>query len=244
MIDIRPFTAEREWTVEGIAVLTASVSLPEPFPAADRRARRIRRYYQLQCRAFLRYCENWLLPQAEAEYHRALSSSQPLPCFRAELGHQVTYQDGRLLSLYTQSKEMTGTTLLRRWGDTWDLESGYPLPLSEFLPARSGWKRGLTRFVGREIQRQERSGAAKYHQDWQQRARRFNPRNFYLTEEGVRIFYPMYAIAPAVEGIPAFLIPYGEEGTKRPEPAPGKGGGHPQPDAAGEGKPPCRASGL
>ena len=57
-------TAEREWTVEEIPVLSASISLPEPVPAADKVSRRIRRYYQLQCRSFLRYCETYLLPAA------------------------------------------------------------------------------------------------------------------------------------------------------------------------------------
>ena len=51
-----PFAAEREWTVEGIPVLTAAVELPQP-QGTDAVSRRIRRYYQAQCKAFLRYCE-------------------------------------------------------------------------------------------------------------------------------------------------------------------------------------------
>ena len=31
---------------------------------------------------------------------------------------------------------------------------------------------------------------------------------FYLTPEGLAFFYPMYAIAPAAEGIPVFTVPY------------------------------------
>lgn len=98
-------TAEREWTVEEIPVLSASISLPEPVPAADKVSRRIRRYYQLQCRSFLRYCETYLLPAAAEEYRAALAASLPLPHFRAELTYQVTYNDGGLWSLYTQSRE-------------------------------------------------------------------------------------------------------------------------------------------
>ena len=89
-------TTEREWTVEEIPVLTAAVSLPEPVPAADRTSRRIRRYYQLQCRSFLRYCETYLLPLAAEEYQAALAASQPLPRLRAELTYQVTYNEGGL----------------------------------------------------------------------------------------------------------------------------------------------------
>ena len=204
-----PFAAEREWTVEGIPVLTAAVELPQPLDA-DTVSRRIRRYYQAQCKAFLRYCERWLFPQAEAEYRAALAASAPLPCFRAELGYRVTYNSDGLWSLYTQSREVTGHTLLTRRGDTWDLAAGYPVPLSAFFPARSLWRRQLLALAAEDIQRQERAGIARYDPEWRKKLRRFNSRNYYLTEEGLTYFFPMYAIAPAVEAIPAFTLPYGQ----------------------------------
>ena len=203
------FAAEREWTVEGIPVLTAAVELPQP-QGADAVSRRIRRYYQIQCKAFLRYCERWLFPQAEAEYRAALAASAPLPCFRAELGYRVTYNSGGLWSLHTQSREVTGHTLLTRRGDTWDLAAGYPVPLSAFFPARSPWRRQLLELAAEDIQRQERAGIARYDPEWRKKLRRFNSRNYYLTEEGLTYFFPMYAIAPAAEAIPAFTLPYGQ----------------------------------
>ena len=203
------FAAEREWTVEGIPVLTAAVELPQP-QGADAVSRRIRRYYQIQCKAFLRYCERWLFPQAEAEYRAALAASAPLPCFRAEQGYRVTYNSGGLWSLYTQSREVTGHTLLTRRGDTWDLSAGYPVPLSAFFPARSPWRRQLLALAAEDIQRQERAGIARYDPGWRKKLRRFNSRNYYLTEEGLTYFFPMYAIAPAAEAIPAFTLPYGQ----------------------------------
>ena len=204
-----PFAAEREWTVEGIPVLTAAVELPQP-QGADAVSRRIRRYYQAQCKAFLRYCERWLFPQAEAESRAALAASAPLPCFRAELGYRVTYNSGGLWSLYTQSREVTGHTLLTRRGDTWDLAAGYPVPLSAFFPARSPWRRQLLALAAEDIQRQERAGIARYDPEWRKKLRRFNSRNYYLTEEGLTYFFPMYAIAPAAEAIPAFILSYGQ----------------------------------
>ena len=204
-----PFAAEREWTVEGIPVLTTAVELPQP-QGANAVSRRIRRSYQIQCKAFLRYCERWLFPQAEAEYRAALAASAPLPCFRAELGYRVTYNSGGLWSLYTQSREVTGHTLLTRRGDTWDLAAGYPVPLSAFFPARSPWRRQLLALAAEDIQRQERAGIARYDPEWRKKLRRFNSRNYYLTEEGLTYFFPMYAIAPAAEAIPAFTLPYGQ----------------------------------
>ncbi len=208
-----PFAAEREWTVEGIPVLTASVEVPQP-QGTDTVSRRIRRYYQTQCKAFLRYCERWLLPQAEAEYRAALAASAPLPCFRAELCYRVTYNEGGLWSLYTQSREITlpGQKLLTRRGDTWDLAAGYPIPLSAFFPARASWRRQLLALAAEDIQRQERAGISRYDPEWRKKLRRrFNSRNYYLTSEGLTYFFPMYAIAPAAEGIPAFTLPYGQQ---------------------------------
>ena len=214
-------TTEREWTVEEIPVLTAAVSLPEPVPAADRISRRIRRYYQLQCRSFLRYCEAYLLPLAAAEYRAALAASQPLPRLHAELTYQVTYNEGGLWSLYTQSREQGpgGQTALLRRGDTWDLASGYPVALSALFPRRSGWRRRLLEAVEAEAAQRTAAGVSQYHEGVRRRLRQyFNPQNFYLTGAGLAVFYPMYAIAPAMEGIPVFTIPYGRGGPALPAP--------------------------
>lgn len=207
---LQSFTAEREWTVEGVPVLSAEVRVPQPEPAADKVSRRIKRFYRLQCRAFLRYCERCLLPQAAAEYYAALEASRPLPAFRAELDYQVTYDQGGLWSLYTQVRERTGDrpALLTRRGDTWDLTVGYPVPLKDFFPAGAAWKKQLLSLASEEVRRRERAGAGRFREGWRKALRRFNPQNFYLTEEGLAFFYPMYAIAPASEGIPVFLMPY------------------------------------
>ena len=69
-----------------------------------------------------------------------------------------------------------------------------------------------------EIQRQETAGYARYLDGWRRRLRQqFNPMRFYLTPEGLAFFYPMYAIAPAAEGIPAFTVPYTAPGLHFPE---------------------------
>lgn len=215
-----PFTTHREWTQEGIPVLCASLSLPEPVPALNAVCRRIRRYYRLQSRAFLGYCQKELLPLAQAEARAALAESRPLPEFRVELTYQVTYNAHGFWSLYTQMREHTlpGADFLLRRGDTWDLNSGYPAALSDFFPRRSGWKRRVLSAAEQEALRRERAGMCRYHESWRRDLRRhFSARNYYLTEEGLVIFYPMYALAPASAGIPIFTLPYEEGGLVSPE---------------------------
>ena len=45
-----PFTTEREWTVEGIPVLSASVAGNQPVPAAERGSRRGLQRDRRECR--------------------------------------------------------------------------------------------------------------------------------------------------------------------------------------------------
>ncbi len=216
---IRPLEKERSWTAEEVPVLEARVSLPQPAEGYGR----IRRFYALQCRSFLRYCQGELLPWANTQAKAALLHSTPVPCFQAELTWQETYRAGNLWSLYTQLRESAppGPEAVRRWGDTWDLSTGYPVPLSAWFPPRTPWKKRLLAAAEAEIRRQERRGEARYHPDWPKRLRRaFHAQRYYLTPEGIAFFFPMYALAPAAEGVPTFLLPWEGEAPVRTEALP------------------------
>jgi hypothetical protein len=214
------FTAERTWCVEDIPVLTATVSLPRPADRARRTARRIDRFYQLQARAYLRYCENWLFPQAAAAYRQALADSGPLPCCTAALTYQTTCCQRGIWSLHTDSREcIDGRTEVLRRGDTWDLRTGYPIPLSAFFPRRTPVRRLLVQTAAEEIRRQEAAGTAQYRDGWRQALNRsFSRENFFITPDGIRFFWQMFAIAPRAEGTPTFSLPFGQAGCRWPTP--------------------------
>ncbi len=208
----QPMEAERVWDAEGVPILRARASLPQP-SSPDRRLRKIRSFYRLQSRAFFRYCQGELRPWAERECRTARENSAPFSCFQAELTFHETYRAGRLWSLYTELEENAGTgpPFRRRWGDAWDLAAGYPVALSAFFPPRSQWKRKLLEIATAEIERQEKRGLSRYYPDWRRRLRRFlNPRNYYMAPDGLVFFFPMYALAPPLEGIPSFLCPWEE----------------------------------
>jgi hypothetical protein len=198
---------EHTWDVDGVPVLHALISLPCPEEKAQRR---IRRYYQLQSRAFVRYCESFLLPEAKASFAQALSESHPFQCWETELTCRITYQEGSLLSLYTQSRE-PGPLVIRR-GDTWDLSEGAPVPLSRFFRRRGLWRRVFYHAACADLERRQRGGAADLREDWRHQLKRsLNPRNYYLTEEGLTFFLPMYALGGAQLGIPTFTVPWNEK---------------------------------
>lgn len=220
LLETEAFTVEREWTVDGIPVLTAELSLPRP-TVRTRTAKRIDRFYQLQGRTYLRYCEKLLFPRAAAEYRQALDGSAPLPHDTAAMTYQVTCSERGLWSLYTDTREKIGghTEILRR-GDTWDLRTGYPIPLSAFFPKRYSIRKSLLSCAEEEIRRQEEAGLACYHDNWRQELRKdFNRENFYALPDGLRFFWQMYTIASSAEGIPIFALPFSENGCRWPNPS-------------------------
>ena len=114
------------------------------------------------------------------------------------------------MSLYTQSRE-PGPLVIRR-GDTWDLSEGAPVPLSRFFRRRGLWRRVFYHAACADLERRQRGGAADLREDWRHQLKRsLNPRNYYLTEEGLTFFLPMYALGGAQLGIPTFTVPWNEK---------------------------------
>ena len=61
------------------------------------------------------------------------------------------------------------------------------------------------------------TGTAAYYPDYGVLLRRaYSSRSFYLADDGLHWFYPMYSVAPAAEGIVDFSLPYGEAGPLLP----------------------------
>lgn len=211
-LKLEPVLARREWTVDGVPVLTAELSLPRPVGEGGRPARRLARYYQLYARSYLRYCERWLFPQSAEACRLALETSAPIPQDSARLTYRVTCNGGGVLSLYTESVEKCGgRTERRRHGDTWDLLTGAPIPLSACFPKKYPWRKALLRGAEAELERRERAGVTRCYEGWRRLLRRsFSPDHFYLSETELFWFWQALAVAPLGEGIPVFSVPYGE----------------------------------
>lgn len=205
-------TAEQSWEADGVPVLRAAVTLPQ-IAGGSAAARRFNRYYRRYCRAYISYCKQILLPQAEAAFRAALSVSAPWEAARSELTYRVVCQAGGTWSVVCDARETVGSLppfLLRR-AEVWDMKSGLPLPLSEFFPPRSRCRRMLLRFAREETQRRIECGAV-YRENWRSALRRaLSTQNFYLTDDGLCFFYPLCALAGAEKGIVSFTMPYDEE---------------------------------
>ena len=212
-----PLHLEKTWESGGVPVLTAEVTLPR-CGGKSRRARRFDRYYRQYARAYLKYCEAELLPRAAETMHTALERSAPWSCARATLAYRVTLVRGDTLSVYTEGREehLPPRLTLRR-AETWDRRTGFLLPLTAFFPPKTAVKKRLVRAARETAREQMETGTAAYYPNYGVLLRRaFSSRSFYLADDGLHWFYPMYSVAPAAEGIVDFSLPYGEAGPLLP----------------------------
>ena len=209
------FTAEsRAFPPDDLPLLTARLRLPRWNGTGGKR---FDRFYSAYGRAFFSYCQSVLLPRAQAALELAQQNGGALPEWEIALDTVVTLQREDLVSLYTDTVERCGGgRLVLRRSETWDLSDGSLVPLSRLFPGGISWCRRLLGSVADRIRLQQEQGIAGYHPDWKRRVRTsFSADRFYLTEEGLCLFYQMYAIAPAAEGVPVFILPWDTENGPR-----------------------------
>ena len=186
------------------------LSVQMTLPYLEGRNGRFNRYYRLCAKRFEQYCRRELFPLAQAAYCRALEDSSPIPQWQATITSYATWQRENIVSLVCDTA-VTGMTqpIQRRQGDTWDLRRELFLSLPDCFPAGVPWKRQLMEYAAQTIAQQEAAGVARYCDNWSIRLRSaFHPQQFYLGEDGLYFFFPYRTIAPAVEGIPTFCLPY------------------------------------
>lgn len=179
---------------------------------------RVNRYYEALAERWKKRWAGPLLAEARA------AAGPDTPPWEAQLDFTVTlFQDG-LFSLYWEVSEDVGGRRPRRirQGDVWRLPQGLPLTLRELLPPRRWWRGPVLEEVRRQIGERIHSGEAVFFEDWPGLAsRKFSPGRFYLTEEGPTVFYPIEALAPAMEGFPSFSLRglmAAEQAEGKPEP--------------------------
>lgn len=213
-----PLHLEKTWESGGVPVLTREVTLP-CCGGKSRRARRFDRYYRQYARAYLKYCEAELLPRATETMRTALERSAPWSCARAVLAYRVTLVRGDILSLYTEGREehLPPRLTLRRRGDVGSAHGAFSCRSRAFFPPKTAVKKRLVRAARETAREQMETGTAAYYPDYGALLRRaFSSRSFYLADDGLHWFYPMYSVAPAAEGIVDFSLPYGEAGPLLP----------------------------
>ncbi|MDD3693306.1 MAG: DUF3298 and DUF4163 domain-containing protein [Oscillospiraceae bacterium] len=207
---------EREFSFNNTIVLTLNIHRPVVRLKGNEQAQsRINRRFSSQAVAFLRRASIVLYRQAVQQYQDSIVSDFPFRQFDAAMHFDITYNSNCHLSSFNDRYEYTGGahgSTLRR-SDTFSLKTGQRLPLMSFFPRGSNY-RGM--LLGQILMQADENMQQDpiYFDDYRTLiVKHFNPESYYLTDEGINIYYQQYEIAPYASGIIVFTIPYSVAGT-------------------------------
>ncbi len=161
-----------------------------------------------QSNEFFIYAANKLYPTAIEDYKTRSADGFPFHGHEAILNFQNTYNNNCFLSFYSDNYQFTGGAhgLTIRTSSTFNLKTGYPVLLNVFF------KGNYQNYILHEIIKQADEIMAEdpvLFEDYKKRIiKNFNPNSFYLTDNGIVIYYQQYEIAPYSTGIVEFTIPY------------------------------------
>lgn len=192
----------------GVALLAYRIEYPEFSSVFYRKAAmKMNKFYRDKAYEYEKYYRNVLFNMDVEQYKYDMQNGYPVREFDAVVEFNVTYNEFCIISLYTDEYEYTGgahgNTI--RTSQTWNLQEQRTIKLSELFRIQLGYRIYIFKIIADEIKKDE----SIYFPDWEKLiVQTFNEESFYVTYEGIVIYYQQYDIAPYSSGIREFLIPY------------------------------------
>lgn len=160
-----------------------------------------------------------LYQMAMVEYEYSVANDFPIRQFEASVTYQVTYNQNCVLSVYFDQYEYAGGAhgLTVRTSDTWNLQKSSRMDLSDLFPSRRNYREFIIAQINKDIEEILKTNHGQYFDNYQTLVfEHFKGNSFYLTIQGVVIYFQQYDIAPYATGIPTFVIPYSPSAATQP----------------------------
>ncbi|MBN7772351.1 DUF3298 and DUF4163 domain-containing protein [Clostridium aminobutyricum] len=182
--------------------------------------KQMNKYYYMKAVSYQHYCIQTLYKLAVQDYQYSIANDFPVHQYEAMQVFDITYNQNCTVSLYSDRYEYTGgahgNTV--RTSETWDLQSGSHMTLKQLVNAPEGYRKYILNLINNQINEQISKEQYYYFENYQENtAEYFDENNFYLTTEGIVIYYPLYSIAPYSSGIVEFTILYAAGLVEQPE---------------------------
>ncbi|MBO5340058.1 MAG: DUF3298 domain-containing protein [Oscillospiraceae bacterium] len=203
-----------ELTLQGEPVLSCTLTWPE-LAGGGKGTAAINRYYRHAAGMWRSRWEREVFLHACLDLADRRARSRPFKPWQVQLTTHITLRTDELLSLWQEGTEQQGfeRPLSLRRGDTWSVADGAPRTLASFFPGERRWKKRMLEQLERQARHRLEQGESLLDPDCPQRLKgAFDPQRFYLSAEGIQVFYPMYVLGPGAEGIPVFSIPLSPAG--------------------------------
>jgi hypothetical protein len=205
-------TTQEKLTYQGETMVEVNISYPAIDGDVPRRCvRRFNEYYEREALKQRKYARDSMYGDAVADYKFSHSKGYPFNTYQLMQVFEVTYNSIPVLSLYYDIYQYTGGAhgMTDRMGNTWDLEKCRMLEMKDLFQRGYDYTVPIFKYIEVEALRRQSSGEVQYFDGLAENIRKyFDEKNFYLSCQGLNVFYPLYSIAPYYVGIQVFTVPY------------------------------------
>jgi hypothetical protein len=169
----------------------------------------INEFYRRQAEDLQRKYETEYYQNAVDLYEYSMANQFPFHMYEALSTYVVTFNQNNLLSLYYDHYSYTGGAhgSTERRSDTWNIKTGCRISLFQFTNDAAAFQAEILNNIRKQITLHMEKGENWYFDDYPQLIYKyFDPGSFYLTPDGIVIYYQQYEIAPYSSGITEFNI--------------------------------------
>ena len=209
-INIREINCEFKY--DNIEILILNIKYPIiNIDNNTRSEENINNQISMQVKEYIEYATNTLYNQAMNTYTDSLKNNFPFHSYEAYMIYTITYNENCFLSLYIDKYEYTGgahgNTI--RTSNTWELCTGQNIYLYCFFMPYTDYTHMLIQEITAQAEKNLKENPYIYFDDYKDLIiKNFNPHSFYMSPDGITIYYQHYDIAPYSTGIVEFTIPY------------------------------------
>lgn len=174
---------------------------------------------ETRARIYENYIVNRLYQIAVEEFRNSKINGIPVRVFEVYMDYQVTYNENCTISLYFDQYEYTGGAHGRtnRFSYSFNIQEGRPIYFRDMFFETKSYKDYILEQLKKQIESQLKAGSNTYYEYYYLIiSEKFSENNFYLTHEGIAIYFQEYEIAPYASGILIFKIPYSDSAVINP----------------------------
>lgn len=212
MQTITQHTMSDQMEYQGTPVLNCQIRYPQfQTTCSSEAGETVNEFYRSMAEEKRLYCRGNLYRDAVNALGYSQSSQYPFFPYEFDLDYKVTYNKDCIVSLYFDQYEFTGGAHGQtvRTSQTWDFSTGQQLGLGDFFQNQTDYIQEILAWIEYEIGGRLKTDPSAYFDDYHELIRStFRENNFYITPQGIVIYYQHYDIAPYSSGLPEFLLPF------------------------------------